>query len=144
VIDRISFDEVAQMGAWGSKVVNHGCLEPLRGRPIRIVISSIPEAGAGSGTRLVEKLERGDTRVIALASRRNTGGDGSPALLGAVGEGVAGDPQIRERMLACLSEAGVRCDLTARPSGRSGLSCFVHPDDLPAALSGLHDHFFEP
>lgn len=141
VIDRISFDEVAQMGAWGSKIVNHGCLDPLRGRPIRILISSIPEAGSGSGTLLVEKLERGDTRVVALASRRN---NGSPALLGAVGEGVAGDGEIRERMLACLSGTGVRCDLTARPSGRSGLSCLVHPDDLAAALSGLHDHFFEP
>jgi aspartate kinase len=139
VIDRISFDEVAQMGAYGSKVVNHGCLDPLRGRSIRIVISSIREAG--SGTLLVEKLQRGDTRVVALASRRN---NGSPALLGAVGEGVAGDAEIRARMLACLSEAGVRCDLAARPSGRSGLSCMVHPDDLAAALSGLHDHFFEP
>lgn len=141
VIDRISFEEVAQMGAWGSKVVNHGCLDPLRGRPIRVLISSIPEAGCGAGTLLVEKLQRDGARVVALASRRN---NGSPALIGAVGEGVAGDAEIRERMLACLSGAGVRCDLTARPSGRSGLSCLVHPDDLAAALSGLHDHFFEP
>ncbi|HEX3127130.1 MAG TPA: hypothetical protein VH394_07350 [Thermoanaerobaculia bacterium] len=147
VIDRISFDEVAQMGAWGSKIVNHGSLDPLRGRSTRIVISSIPEAGSTSGTLLVEKLQRGDTRVVALASRRNTGGDGgdgSPALLGAVGEGVAFDEEIRARMLTCLSGAGVRCDLMARPSGRSGLSCLVHPEDLAAALSGLHDHFFEP
>lgn len=141
VIDRISFDEVAQMGAWGSKVVNHGCLDPLRGRSTRIFISSIPEAGSGSGTLLVETLQRDDTRVVALASRRN---NGSPALLGAVGEGVAENAEIRARMLACLSGAGVRCDLAARPSGRSGLSCLVHPDDLAAALSGLHDHFFEP
>lgn len=141
VVDRISFDEVAQMGAWGSKVVNHGCLDPLRGRPTRILISSIPEAGSGSGTELVETLQRDGARVVALASRRN---NGSPALLGAVGEGVAEDAEIRGRMLACLSEAGVRCDLVPRPSGRSGLSCLVHPDDLAVALGGLHDHFFEP
>jgi aspartate kinase len=141
LVQEISFDEVAQMGAWGSKVVNHGSLDPLRGRGTRIVISSIPEAGSGSGTELVETLERGAPRVVALASRRN---NGSPALLGAVGEGVAGDAEIRARMLDCLAGAGVRCDLTARPSGRSGLSCLVHPDDLAAALGGLHDHFFAP
>lgn len=147
VVDRISFDEVAQMGAWGSKVVNHGCLDPLRGRSTRILISSIPEAGSGSGTELVEMLQRDGARVVALASRRGidgNGANGSPALLGAVGEGVAEDAEIRGRMLACLSEAGVRCDLVPRPSGRSGLSCLVHPDDLAAALGGLHDHFFEP
>jgi aspartokinase/homoserine dehydrogenase 1 len=150
LVDEISFDEVAQMGAWGSRVVNHGCLDPLRGRSTRIVISSIPEAGSGSGTRLVESLERDAPKVVALASRRGIGGhgangaNGSPALLGAVGEGVAGDAEIRARMLDCLSAAGVRCDLTARPSGRSGLSCLVHPEDLPAALGGLHDHFFAP
>ncbi len=140
LIDRISFEEVAQMGAYGSKVVNYGCLEPLHGRPTRIVISSIPEAGSGTGTLLVERLRRDSTRVVALASRRN---NGHPALIGAVGEGVAGDAEIRARILACLSEAGVRCDQAARPSGRSGLSCTVHPDDLPKALSGLHDHFFQ-
>jgi aspartate kinase len=141
VIDRISFDEVAQMGAYGSKIVNHGCLLPLRGRGTRIVISTIPEAGSGSGTLLVEEMRRDDTRVVALASRRN---NGSPALVAAVGDGIAGDARIRERMLDCLAAAGARCDLNALPSGHSGLSCTVHPDDLTTALSGLHDHFFEP
>jgi KamA family protein len=137
LIDQISFDEVAQMGAYGSCVVNHGCLEPLRGRSTRVLISSIE--GRGAGTLLVETLRRESTRVVALASRR--GKNGSPALIGAVGDGVAHDPGIRSRMLACLSEAGVRGDLVAEPSGRSGLSCRVHPDDLARALSGLHDRF---
>jgi hypothetical protein len=55
---------------------------------------------------------------------------------------VATDGDIRERMLACLGEAGVRSDLVARPAGRSGLSCTVHADDLSAALAALHGHFF--
>jgi aspartate kinase len=138
VIEEISFDEVAQMGAYGSRVVNHGCLEPLRGRSTRIAISSIQ--GAGSGTRLVERRQRVVTRVVALASRR--GNNGSPALIGAVGDGVADDPEIRARMLSCLTAAEVRSDLTAQPSGRSGLSCTVHPDDLVPALSSLHASFF--
>lgn len=209
VIEEISFDEVAQLGAYGSRVVNHGCLEPLRGRSIEVLISSIPGAASGSGTLLVERQQRDAARVVALASRRGHlelqldcgPGDGvrtlagrvlsalaeaevpvgsfdagqssvrvvvpesagaervevvlrevaggrevvvrrSPALVGAVGEGVADDPEIRSRMLACLTAAGIRSDLVARPSGRSGLSYTVHSDDLVSALSGLHESFF--
>lgn len=137
VIREVSFDEVAQLGAYGSRLVHHGCLDPLRGRAIKVFISTVTESGATAGTRLVERLERGATWVVALASRRRR-----PALVGLVGEGVASDPGIRSRMLSCLSAAGVRGDLVARPSGRSGLSCTVHPDDLAPALGGLHESFF--
>lgn len=137
IIREISFDEVAQLGAYGSRVVHHGCLDPLRGRSTEIFVSSIPASGSPSGTRLVETLDRGDTQVVALASRRC-----APSLVGVVGEGVAGDAGIRSRMLSCLATAGVRGDLVAEPSGRSGLSCTVHPDDLVPALRGLHDSFF--
>lgn len=139
VIREVSFDEVAQLGAYGSRIVNHGSLEPLRGRSTQIFISSVQGALAGSGTLLVERLRRDATRVVALASRRN---NGSPALIGAVGDGIAADPEIRSRMLARLAAAGVRSDLVALPSGRAGLSCTVHPDDLKPALSGLHEDFF--
>lgn len=139
VIREVSFDEVAQLGAYGSRIVNHGSLEPLRGRPTQIFISSVQGALSGSGTLLVERLRRGATRVVALASRRN---NGSPALIGAVGDGIADDPEIRSRMLTRLAAAGVRSDLVALPSGRAGLSCTVHPDDLKPALSGLHEDFF--
>lgn len=137
VIREVSFDEVAQLGAFGSRLVHHGCLEPLRGRSIQVFISTVTESGATPGTRLVERLERGTTRVVALASRRRL-----PALVGLVGDGIAGDPGIRSRMLSCLAAAGVRGDLVARPCGRSGLSCTVHPDDLAPALGGLHESFF--
>lgn len=137
VIREVSFDEVAQLGAFGSRLVHHGCLEPLRGRPIQVFISTVTPSGPTPGTRLVEKLERGATRVVALASRRH-----QPSLIGLVGDGIVGDPAIRSRMLACLAAAGVRGDLVARPSGRSGLSCTVHPDDLASALDGLHESFF--
>jgi aspartate kinase len=137
VIHEVSFEEVAQLGAFGSRLVHHGCLEPLRGRPIKVFISTVTESGATPGTRLVERLKRGATRVVALASCRR-----QPALVGVVGEGVAGDPGIRSRMLSCLAAVGVRGDLVARPSGHSGLSCTVHPDDLAPALGGLHESFF--
>lgn len=136
VVREITFDEADQLGAYGARIVNHGSLDPLRGRSTRVVISSIQ--GGGSGTLLVERRQGGAVRVVALAGRR-----GSPALVGAVGDGVAGDPKIRSHMLSCLAAAGVRSDLVAQPSGRTGLSCTVHPDDLAPALSGLHERFFD-
>lgn len=142
VIREVSFDEVAQLGAYGSRVVHHGCLEPLRGRPIQICVSSIPApvpGGSTTGTLLVERLSHHGTRVVALVSRRC-----SPALIGIVGEGVANDPVIRSRMLSCLAAARVRGDLAPQPSGASGLSCSVHPEDLAPALGGLHESFFPP
>ncbi len=140
VIHEVSFDEVAQLGAYGARVVHHGCLEPLRGRATQVFLSTVPGGGPASGTRLVERLQRDAARVVALASRR--GGEGSPALVGVVGDGVADHPEIRSRVLACLLAAGARGDLAAQPSGSSGLSCTVHPDDLVPVLSGLHDNFF--
>ncbi len=140
VIREISFDELAQLGAYGARIVHHGCLEPLRGLSIQVSLSSIPEAGSNSGTRLVERPRCGAAQVVALASRR--GNNGSPALIGVVGDGVAQDPGIRSRMLSCLTAAGARGDLAAQPSGHSGLSCTVHPDDLFRSLSGLHEDFF--
>lgn len=137
VIREVSFEEVAQLGAYGSRVVHHGCLDPLRGRGTQVVISSVPENGSSPGTRLVEKLAPGSTRVVAVVSRRC-----SPAVIGLVGDGVAGDLEVRSRMLSCLAAAGVRSDLVAQPSGRSGLCCAVHPEDLAPALGGLHESFF--
>jgi aspartate kinase len=138
VIRELSFDEAAQLGAYGSRIVNHGCLEPLRGRSIQVFVSAVPGAGTSSGTLLVETLRRGAAQVVALASRR---GDGK-SLIGLVGDGVASDLGIRSRMLSCLTAAGARGDLVAEPSGRSGLSCTVHPEDLIPALSSLHESFF--
>jgi aspartate kinase len=138
VIRELSFDEAAQLGAYGSRIVNHGCLKPLRGRSIQVLVSSVPGAGSSSGTLLVERLRRRSAQVVALASRR---GDGR-SLIGLVGDGIADDPGIRSRTLSCLAAAGARGDLAAEPSGRSGLSCNVHPEDLTPALSSLHESFF--
>lgn len=146
VIQEVSFDEVAQLGAFGSRVVHHRCLEPLRGRSTEVLVSSVPESGSTAGTRLVERPARGATRVVALASRRSPSLIGASlvgaSLVGLVGDGIAGDPEIRSRMRACLAATGARGDLEVQPSGRSGLCCSIHPDDLLPALSDLHASFF--
>ena len=101
------------VGGLRRPVVHHGCLEPLRGRATQVFLSTVPGGGPASGTRLVERLQRDAARVVALASRR--GGEGSPALVGVVGDGVADHPEIRSRVLACLLAAGAAA-ATWRPS----------------------------
>jgi aspartokinase len=102
------------------------------------------DAGQGSLRFLVAD---GDEEQVRLVLREIVNGTRvevrhSPPLVAAVGDGIAADAAIRSRMLSCLSAAGARGDLVARPAGRSGLSCTVHPDDLIPALRGLHEHFF--
>lgn len=208
LIDEISFDEAAQLGAYGSRIVNHGCIELLRGCPAQVLVSSLEGARSGLGTLVVEGRRPDAARVVALGSRKGyaeiqlEGSPGmglrqeagralnalmdaeipcqpltvneisarfsiteadvdraqqvicesargcavsvrhSPALVGAVGEGVASDPEIRARMLSCLAAAGARGDLVIQPSGQSGLSCSVHSHDLGPSLLGLHEVFF--
>lgn len=70
VIDEISFQEVAQLGAYGSRVVNPGGLEPLRGRDTSVFVSPIEGLRAGTGTRLREILHRDGPAVVALVGQR--------------------------------------------------------------------------
>lgn len=70
VVAELSFDEVAQLGAFGSSIVHHGCLEPLRGHTTKIFICSLRGvAGSCAGTRLRERTQRPSPQVVALASR---------------------------------------------------------------------------
>jgi aspartokinase len=130
-----------------------GCAEQGVPRLAARALAALTEAGieaepAGAGDDQI-RFELADERAedarsvlrrlepdLPVSLRR------SAPRVGAVGDGVATDAEIRESLLACLREAGVRSDLVARPAGRSGLSCTVHADDLSAALAALHGSFF--
>ena len=208
LVPTLSFDEVAQLGAFGSAVLHHRCLEPLRGRSTEIVICSLDDGPHPDGTRLVDGLRRKQAGVVALTTHPGasefqllnghapgasglTGrvlsalGDAgipvktmntrktsiqftvadsnverttavlrrlgdyrcvvvgcSPSLVGAVGDGLAGDAETGSRMLRCLSELGIRDGKGVEATGRSGLSCAIRQDELLPALNGLHEHFF--
>ena len=205
VVKELSIDEVAKLGAYGSCIVHHGCLEPLRGRSTEVYICSLGGVDGG-GTRLVVRREHRAARVAALTARKGraelriscakggarvlaarlleslnaakvpvrsmiasqqslsftvedskTNGAQkalelltdhsvqvrhSPSLIGLVGDGVAIGTKISSRMLAYLSDSGIRSDSVVRRSGHAGLSCTVHREDLTPALVGLHGQFF--
>jgi aspartate kinase len=64
------------------------------------------------------------------------------ALLGVVGDGLAGDAAMPARMLSCLADLGVPVALISHGPGDVGLSCAVPRADLERALVALHATFF--
>lgn len=64
------------------------------------------------------------------------------ALLGVVGDGVAGDARIGGRMLQCLGGLGVQVDLVSHGPGDVGLSCALAESQLQPAMEALHAAFF--
>jgi aspartokinase len=64
------------------------------------------------------------------------------ALLGVVGDGLAGDARIGGRLLSCLGELGIDVALVSHGPGDVGLSCVVAESDLQRALTALHAAFF--
>ena len=64
------------------------------------------------------------------------------ALLGVVGDGLAGDARIGGRLLSCLGDLGIDVALVSHGPGDVGLSCVVAEADLQRALTALHATFF--
>ncbi|MHC5211860.1 MAG: aspartate kinase [Planctomycetota bacterium] len=64
------------------------------------------------------------------------------ALLGVVGDGVAGDAKIGGRMLSCLGDLGIQVDLVSHGPGDVGLSCALSESQLQPAMEALHATFF--
>ncbi len=69
VIKEVSFQEVAQLGAYGARVVNPGGLEPLRGGSTRVFVAPIEGLQNGGGTQLKESLARDRAEVVALVQQ---------------------------------------------------------------------------
>lgn len=141
VVPELSFDEVAQLGKYGSGIVHHGSLEPLRGRPTEIRICGLGgEDCCGTrltGNRLAGNRKGSEVKVAVLTGRR-----GQHPMVAAVGDGVASEEAISERMVGCLRRLGVSGLGEVRPAGHAGLSCEVSSKDLIPALNELHQYFF--
>lgn len=65
------------------------------------------------------------------------------ALVGVVGDGVAGEGRLAARALSCLAGAGVPVDLISHGPRDVGLSVAVPEPALGTALGALHGAFFE-
>jgi aspartate kinase len=87
-------------------------------------------------------------RTLRLLAESGANGLGSitileqAALLGVVGDGLAGDARIGGRLLSCLGELGIDVALVSHGPGDVGLSCVVAEGELQRALTALHAAFF--
>ncbi|MCB9897690.1 MAG: aspartate kinase [Planctomycetes bacterium] len=211
LVPELSFAEACELGYYGARILHPRCLEPLRGRSVRIELRSIFDVER-AGTRIVERDARGasvaalvhrpgvavvrvggaamvnqpgvagriltavgeagvnvdtlaasmtsvsftiddrDTalvrRTLRLLQEQSIAGvervdvSRGMALLGVVGDGVASDPSLLARVLACLAGQGRPVELVSHGPGDVGLSCVVPEDVRRPALVALHDAFF--
>jgi aspartate kinase len=106
-IPELSFVEAATLHDYGSSIVHADCLEPLRGRPIRVTIGAL-EGIRIDGTRLLESPRRRVAAVTALTVRAGR----TEFRL----ETLTQERQRIARLLAGLRKAGTRLDiLSAEP-----------------------------
>ena len=133
-ITELSFDEVAQLGAYGSAVLHHGCLEPLRGRRTKILICSLNSAGA-AGTHLLERLRRPRAKVVAL-----TTSSGRAEFRLACGH-VNGAGGLAGRVLSSLGDAEIRVEtMSTQKTALRFVVADASAEQTSAALRGMVDH----
>jgi aspartokinase/homoserine dehydrogenase 1 len=94
-----------------------------------------PDA-AGARQALRRLHERGEAGVEDVRVQEQA------ALLGVVGERVAGDSTLAGRLLARLGALGIDVHLVCHGPGDVSLSCAVPEADLRRALLALHEEFF--
>ena len=137
VVPELSFDEIAQLGAYGSHIVHHGSLEPLRGASTEIRICALGGLNGG-GTRVIEMRRRRTPRVMALTGFRG----GVEFRLPLPGDGLW---EIARKVSSCLAKAGIPVP-TITP--RNGSICFTLADSevgrAREALRGLVGRELEP
>jgi aspartate kinase len=122
------------------------------------ILGCIGEAGinvdavASSMTSLSFSLAQEDA-ALARRALRLLGGEEAAALttvevrehmalLGVVGDGLAGDPRIGGRLLACLAERELSVELISHGPGDVGLACALPESGLSPAMESLHEVFF--
>ena len=97
---------------------------------------TIADEDAGRVRRALRVLQEEDDGLLErLEIRRGI------ALLGVVGDGVASDPTLAARMLACLEQLGEPVELISHGPGDVGLSCAVPEAEVVRALQLLHDAY---
>ncbi len=101
---------------------------------LSFTIAASDAAGARHALRRLH--ERGEAGVEDVRVQEQA------ALLGVVGERVAGDPTLAGRLLARLGALGIDVHLVCHGPGDVSLSCAVPEADLRRALLALHEEFF--
>lgn len=128
LVPELSFDEACELGYYGARILHPRCLEPLRGRSLRVEVRSIDDT-AGPGTRIVETLRSRTTSVAALAHRSGV------AVLRVEGAAMVNQPGVAGRILQAVGDAGVNVDAVA--SSMTSLSFTLADGDVSLARRAL-------
>ena len=101
LVDRLSYDEAAELSYFGAKILHPRTVEPLAGNPIPIIINNIHRA-EGSGTKVIpEQRSAPDDTVKSITSNRQV------AVVRVFGPGVGFKPGIIAEIGRLLAERGI-------------------------------------
>ncbi len=128
LVAELSFNEACELGYYGARILHPRCLEPLRGRGIAVSLRPVGDADV-TGTRLVERRAVEDSRVAALATRRDVG------VVRVRGATMVNEPGVAAAIFTALGDAGVRVDVLA--SALTSISFTLDAAHVPLALRTL-------
>ena len=105
-ISRVSFNEAAELGYFGSKIVHPRTFDPLKGTGTTVEIRpfSRPES---AGTIVEEKTADAAAGITAIASKKNV------ELVETFGGGMVNAQGVAAGIFSCMAQAGIGVDVIA-------------------------------
>jgi aspartokinase/homoserine dehydrogenase 1 len=133
ILDRISYQEAAEMSYFGAKVLHPKTMIPavVRRIPIRIKNTFNPDA---PGTLISDRAAR-RPKVKTVTSVRNL------ALLNLQGNGMVGLPGVDSRLFGALTRENVSIMMVSQSSSEHSISLVIQSFDAQAALRVIREEF---
>ncbi len=128
VVERLSYDEAAELSYFGAKILHPRTVEPLIGSPIPIIINNIHRA-EGRGTEVVPELAAPDNTVKSITSNRQV------AVVRIFGPGVGFKPGIIAEIGRLLAERGI--NIFSILTSQTCINLIVDKADARAAQAAL-------
>ncbi len=133
LVDRISYQEAAEMAHFGAEVIHPKTMQPARraGIPIRIKNTFKPE---GSGTLITVTQSAPNTPILV------TSVDGM-ALVTIEGVGIFGQPGMILRLLTPVAMAGTNIFMISMSSSEYNLTFAILQEDVDRTIKALQKDF---
>jgi aspartokinase/homoserine dehydrogenase 1 len=133
ILDRISYQEAAEMSYFGAKVLHPKTMIPavVKRIPIRIKNTFNPDA---PGTLISDRTTR-RPQVKTVTSVRNL------ALLNLQGNGMVGLPGVDSRLFGTLTRENVSIMMVSQSSSEHSISLVIRSGDSSSALRAIREEF---
>lgn len=133
VIDRMSFEEAAELSYFGAEVLHPSTMVPVVELGIPVVIRNTMNSEA-PGTRISSQSATVEL-ITGLASVENV------SLVNVEGSGMVGAPGIAARIFAAIARAGANVLMISQASSEHTICLLFRSEDLVRAIGELDREF---